>query len=216
MKKALTIALVAAVVAIAGAGTASAQATGTTDIDIDFPNLLVLYYYDAIQVDINATDVLTLIGATPTSIVGDVAAIEQSGSAITASAGGTDLEATLEVVDDSLGLGGLNSVQLDLLGVWGVRSLSGTARLQVAPTANTTLLGPGGVSAIGVSAPQIRLQSAGPDWTAASTNLEFTTLGLGSLQRGDIQLTLNLTGVTVGGLHSSGADGTYVVSASRP
>lgn len=214
MKRLLTIAALVTVVAITGAGTANAQATGTTDIDIDFPNLLVLYYYDAIDVNINAEDVVDLLGATAANANADEAAVEETGSAITASAGGTDLEATLNVAGTLNGLGTLTDVQLDLLGVWGVRGLSGPANIQVNPTANTSLVNAG--STIGVSTPRIRV-SGGGTWTDAGSNIpSFSTTGLGTLQRGDIQLTLDLSGVTLSGSHSSGSDGTYTITAARP
>lgn len=213
MKKLVTICAVALAITFVGAGTASAQVTGTTDIDIDFPNLLVLYYYDAIQVNIDAATLADVLGATVDTSAGDLTTVQETlGAAINASVGGTDLEALANVTGD-LTTGNLSSIQLDLLGVWGLRGLTGTASVQVNPTTNTALVN--GTSQIDVSAPQIRLSGAG-GWTGAGTDISVTTSGLGTLQRGDVQLTLDMSGVTASGNHTSTTDGTFVITASRP
>lgn len=204
-----------AAASLAGAGAAQAQATLQTDIDIDFPSIIILNCFDEIDVSFTGAQLLAALGVASntvasgtgtTTAVDNAGALEGDAGPLLATPGGT-----------------VSSVLLNLNGVCAVRAVGTGGVVNADLTLDDgTLTGAGG-STIAVNALNGRdggstAAGSGGAWSATTggpTDFTVATNGLGQLSFIDVQLDLDLSGVTAAGEHSGAAD-TFTVSVAAP
>ncbi len=202
MKKAILVTMTALALAALLPATASAQATanGTMAVDINLPNLIILYYYSDVTVNIDATD---LVNGTGGVDLGDVTGT----GGLTA-----DLGITNPTLDSPLS--NLSDVTLTLENAWAVRSLSTTGNVSVSLQSDQASL-PGASGSIGINdvtvidADSNSVTSTGPT-TAASISIQSP--GLVNAAVGDFAMGLDLTSTRSSGTYG----GTFTIVASAP
>ncbi len=194
-------ALIAAM--LAGVAALPAQADIDVDVDISVGAITILYAFSDLDVDISSATLASLLatGTCGLATAGnqDVDCDLGDAGAINATVVGTDLEGT-PANDITTSIGGitpdLSAVQLTVNDVWAVRAIGGaTANTTVGVTlgADTTLTS--GTSEVEITAAAVPAGQA-----------TFPDPGLGTPTTGDVELTLDLTGVTASGNHDSGND----------
>ena len=176
--------------ALTSIGTAQAQID--VDVDIDVGSITILYALSDIDVAIDDTalgQLFTPAGCTAATLGTDCDEGAASGNA-------TENSGALEFAGgiNPAALANVNAVPLTLQNVWAVRAIGGTStNTTVAATlsANSTLTGPNS-SQIVVTGLSV------PGGTIADP-------GLGTPTSGNVDMTLDLSGVTSDGVHDGGA-----------
>ncbi|UXI67403.1 hypothetical protein [Tahibacter amnicola] len=201
------LAVSALTLAAAGAFPSSvfAQATGNVDVDINLQGgVTILYYYSAVDVNINLTDVVGSLAGCSGS--GDVSCSQgPAAAAVTAvptpAVSPTELVANFNISPPALGFNAA-SLPLVLQNVWAVRAVGGGANTTVAVAggAGTTLAGPTAGTSIGLSGFQVQSGAAGP-----ASSIQFPDPGLVNARSGDVRMSLNLTSATQLGMYSTTA-----------
>jgi hypothetical protein len=207
MKKTLFVLALVAVAMTMGTTTASAQATGTTDLTVSIPDLVILYYYDTVSVSIDAEALAALAGDTvfANPELDEILAVTGGTTSASALESSGDLTADLAISPTSTGL---SNATLTLQNAWAVRGLSSfsyEAGIALGATPNLT----NGGSVIGVSNPAINVGGG----SYGTSNVNVPVSGLGTPTNGNVQLTLDLSTVTLSGDHSS--TGTYTITVSQ-
>jgi len=177
-----------------------AQAAGTTDIDISFPPLVILFYYDNIDITISRAALAGIVaGGT-----GDTALSQGTVS-------GNAFTPNLSISSSTTGFTSPAAVDLDLIEAWAVRAIgdsSGAGTVQVTLSVGDDTLTETGGDTITINSLNTRLTSVGG---AFSPSVTFPAQGLGTAILGDLRLNLDLSGATVSGDY---VDGQFTVTAT--
>lgn len=198
MRKAILVTLVALAVAALLPATASAQATatGTMALDIRLPNIVILYYYSNVRVDIAAND---LFSGNENEV--DVGAYGP-GSGLS-----PDLAFTVPGVDSG-GNPDLSNVALTLNNSWAVRALSTSGNVTVAFSADSASLSGGsgtiGIASVGIDSTNAGAPGSSSDPVATPAQITFASPGLASYEMGDLLMGLDLS--------TAGSTGSYTGS----
>ncbi len=220
----LAVLAAAMLLCVVSAPPAHAQAQGTTDVDIILDPLCILYFYSELDVTLDSdaladflTDPDAVFDATANGV--DHYLFDTGTSAATAIAG-TDFDATFVDPTDPLPTA-LTGVLLNLLNVWSARCL-----VQVGDTVEVEVeRGTGGGAPADVTLTSaasgdivitdtgIRVTGGGA-FTAEQTGLPITPT-LATPVVGDVQLTLDMSGVTNAGTFSSAAGTDYTVTLTH-
>lgn len=175
--------------------TAHAQATGQTDVDINFPNIVILNYPSSLTIDFTATDPLEDANdegsLTPAAVT--------LASPATIAAGLTPTAGTLNIP---------NSVAVTVEDVWAVRGLSDDGDITVAATIDTASA-TNSTSTATISG----LEVVDGATSGASIDVPSPGFALSNAVIGDITFDLDISGVTVAGIHTGIQ---YTITASAP
>jgi len=173
-----------------------AQAVGDTDISIDFPNIVILHYVSSLTLTFDAGTI------TPEDTVDD-------GPVTPAAAGITDATATFDLgVDGTSGSNPWpNTVPVRLENAWAVRgiSTSGTIDVDISITGANAV---NGTSTATMSAARVTGGGQGP-----SANITIPAPGFGTPTVGDVDFSLDVSGVTTAQTHTGMS---YQIQASAP
>jgi hypothetical protein len=172
MKAILTILALAAAVLFVGPAAQAQTVSGDVSLEFDFPPLLILYYYSDMSVDVDSTDLATMMAGGNLFDMGAKSAVTSGSTA--------DFDILTPGVP-------LPIISMELTRTWAVRSVGSSTSVSVTPL-NTTLNGPSGST--------IQLASIAPNPSS------FSPTGFGGLQSGGYTLGLDLTGATQAGLYS--------------
>ncbi len=194
------------------AGGPAAQAAIDVDVDITVPSLTIIQSPTSIGVNIPASVFGSfLVGSmtcTPSGSVFECEANPNNPTGLNATLNGSNLEADVNVnADDLTGLGTVNLVLLNAWRVWAIGPSGATTTVTVAQGSTTSLAN--GSASIAVS-------DVGVSLTGASTNktVSFSPPGLGTPQRGNVTLQLDMTGATLSGTYSGTGTQVYTITAS--
>lgn len=204
MKKLLPLAA-AAVTAFSVFSAPVQSAQLSVDVDITLPEILILYCYQAVNVDVSAAQLATLMSESGLTFAAEGSGSGQAAtSALTLSPTAvtpdtvttTDVDVDLDATTDAGAT--LANPTLNLNNVCAVRGLvtGGSVNVTI-PTSPASLAN--GASSIGTT-----------NWTGPGS----VTVGLGTPTAINISADLNLSGVTLPGTHSSAT--ALVVSAAIP
>jgi hypothetical protein len=189
MKQTLAAALLLSTMIAGG----SAQAQIAVDVDIDVGSITILYALSDISVGIDDTALGQLFSPAAGCSSATTGSECDEG---TATGNATVNSGALEFAGgiNPAALANVNAVSLVLQDVWAVRAIGGTStNTTVAATlsGNTTLTGPNSsqINVSGITVP----------------GATFADPGLGTPVSGNVDLTLDLSGVTSDGLHDGGA-----------
>lgn len=158
----------------------------TTQINMNMPSLLILYYRSSVTFDITAGNLsgVLLTGSNPS----DEGAVTISGLSGDAGVAGTDFSAS--------------SATATVQNFWGVRSIANPATVNTQVTVSISSANLSNtIDTITMS--NIATDLAGVGGFAAS-NVIFPPTGL-SLQLGDVQFDVDLSGVTSPGAYTGGS-----------
>lgn len=185
MKQTLAAALLLSTLIAGG----SAQAQIAVDVDIDVGSITILYALTDISVGIDDTALGQLFSPAAGCSGSECDEGSATGNA-TVNAGALEFAGGI----NPAALANVNAVSLVLQDVWAVRAIGGTStNTTVAATlsGNTTLTGPNSsqINVSGITVP----------------GATFADPGLGTPVSGNVDLTLDLSGVTSDGLHDGGA-----------
>ena len=183
----LFVAALALIAAPAQAQSASQSATAT--VNINMPSFLVLYYRSSVTFDLTEAQLAALVGhATNTVDEGSVAG--------------------LAAFNDDAGVSGAgftapSALTGTLTNFWGVRSVAPSSENTTVTVSVTNGNVVNGASTILLSNAQTRLSGAG---AFASNSVTFapTGLGAGSLQLGDVQFDVDMSGAAISGAYIGG------------
>jgi hypothetical protein len=206
-------ALVAASIALASLNAPKVQAAQLqTDVDINLPSIIVLYCFDFIDVNVDATNFLTAVGANGTT--GNDALFTNNPAAVSAT-GTPDLltanPVTLNV--ESAGIG--TTADLRLNGACAFRAIGSDVDVSIA-TDETTLETASGNSSIEVTGAEVGDAGSAPAGATAfagSYTVPAADLGFGNVRFIDVQLALDFADALESGDYSSATDGTFTVTA---
>lgn len=195
---------IAALALLLGAGLGfapGAQAqTGSTNVAIDVTNgITILYYYDALTVQTNLANVVTLPATGCAPAAGDTRACNLgTGGTVVASETPGNITAAFTITPPTLGA--LNAVTLNLNNVWAVRALGGGANTTVS-ISNTAATLTNGASTIGLS--NWLVGSSAPTVIAPANSINFADPGLVNARTGNVVVTANFTGTSTVGVHAA-------------
>ena len=194
----LLASLVVGAFALLIASPVHAQATGNTTVSIDIPDIVILHYFNTVDVQIDAAAMGSFLTGGPTAIDEGV-----DGGLATENTG--QFELNLGMIPTGLSNDPTSAVLL-LQEAWGVRAIGN-------PGANTdlTITVPTPILANGGS--QIAIAGAAVESGALSgPTILFPAPGLAPALIGDVRLTLNFTNTTAAGIH---AGGVYTLTATN-
>lgn len=180
---------------------AHAQASGATDVDIELPSILVLHYFSNVDIQVSGNVLQTWLGVTSDAGIA-------SGAGAVA---GTSIQTDLSIAGDGdyTPTNDPTAVPLTLLNAWAVRSLAATGEsTQVTIAVNDNTLSHTGGDTITVSSGGVRVTGGG----AFAGSASFSPPGLAAPQRGDVQLTLDLSNATLSGAYD---DGQYTLTVNN-
>jgi len=208
MRRKLSLLLASLVVgafALLIASPAHAQATGNTAISIDIPDLVILHYFDTVDVQLDAATMGNFLTGSPLTAV---TLVNEGANGGLATLGLGQFELDLGIAPAPLTGDPANAILL-LQNAWAVRSISGGANAltEVAitvPAASSTLTGGSGSS----------IEMVGADVDAgggAAASVSFTP-SLAPPVTGDVVLTLDFSTTTAAGSHTGGV---YSLTASN-
>lgn len=181
------------------AAPAAHAVTATTTVQITFPQVLILYTYDQISLDVTAGTLSGALGVTGTNCTTGSYCVQLADP-------GPQTWDMLNPVDvdiasGTVGLLDLSAVGVNISNAWGVRSIAAAGGLTASVTGPTSLTGPAGSTALAVS-------SIGTDNTAP-------TRGMGALtadRTGSIDFTLDASALDTAGAYA----GDFVVEVTSP
>ena len=189
--------LAAAVIGLGFALPSQSQAQLDVDVTIGVNEIIILYAYTDLQVDIPASaleGILDPTGSCSGNIDCDLGAAGPENASVT----GTDLQADFGI---SSGFNGsVSNVPLVLQNVWAVRGLSDN-QIMVDVMLNDSMLSGNAGSSIMVNS------------VSSSGSGGFGAPGLGSEVVGDVTMDLDLSGVSAAGDHSAAAH-VYTIQAT--
>lgn len=195
IRKTCSILAVIGLLATVVPGSAFAQATGQTDVDINFPNIVILNYPATLSIDFAATD--------PLEEANDEGALTPAAvtlaSPATIAAGLTPTVGTLNIPD---------TTAVTVEEVWAVRGLSTDGDITVAAAIDTADATSGASTAT-----MSNLQVSDGSSTGASIDVPSPGFALSNAVVGDITFDLDISGVTVAGVHTGIQ---YTITASAP
>lgn len=168
---------------------AYAQTSGATDVTISLPDMVILHYFSAVNVTVDADSLEGHLAYTDGDTVD-----ETTGTGTTTSLT-TDLAIT-----PTAATGDPSEVNLVLQNAWAVRALGGadsSIEISIANTTSTLTNTNGG--SLSVSAAGVQVDGGGFDTTKT-----FVPTGLVTPKKGDVQLTLDLTNSTRSGDYVGG------------
>jgi hypothetical protein len=105
-------------------------AQGQTKVNVSFPPLIILYYYDQIDLDLTATDLATAaaIGTCTASEPGVACAIAAPAAPLALTPGAGTITAAGTIATDAPALGPSDTtIAFDITGAWAVRALGSSA-----------------------------------------------------------------------------------------
>jgi len=183
--------------AAAIAAPAAYAVTATTTVEITFPQVLILYSYDTIQLDVTEATLATELGVTGASCTSGSYCVQFT------NAGPLDWDMNSAVNADiataASALPDLSAVAVNIENAWGVRSVAAAGGLTAGVTGPTSLTGPGASLAV----------------SGATTDNFAPTRGMGALdstRTGSIDFTLNLSTLNTAGTYT----GDFVISVTSP
>lgn len=206
MKKAILVTMTALALAALLPATASAQATGTMAVDVNLPEIVILYYYNSLTFNVDATSLVSRSGAislgTPTFTTFTPPALVFSDPEV----GGT--------------LGDLSNVGVTLTNAWGVRALTSNGTVDVSFT------GPGTLDNRDATDPtvlysQMEVKDVTVNVTSGATDIATGTdtatinipsPGLATATLGNLGFTLDMSDVSASGDYI----GSFTIEASAP
>jgi hypothetical protein len=164
-------------------------ASGQTDVTINFPNIIILYYIDALTLNFNPAidQAVNEGGAADTQPLATPAAFDAG------------------LTPGSSGIPG--SIAVTVEDVWAVRGITASGQITVNPqidVANAT----NGSSTATMSNLQVQSGTTGP-----ADPISITAPGFGNAVLGDIVFDLDISGVTSAGSHT-GMQYTIVATAT--
>lgn len=158
-------------------------ASGDVAVDISFPPLIILYYYDDIDITVDPTDfgsvvADSVVGCTGSSdglsCVAGTSPLSISGSADSIS--GTTLTYTADIQGEFTGAEGNTTVSFELENVWAVRAL-----IPAGQSLDASVVGTGTFGSLGIAP------------TAPAASLSFDNSGGASDNVGDLLFDVDLT-----------------------
>lgn len=187
--------------AVAGLVSAQAQAasvSGSMDLKVTMPEILVLYHFDEVQIDLSDSHTITAANDSDPHEISETAAAPITGTM------GTPVTGALNIQGADTHGTAQQSVDVTLTDAWAIRSISSAdvtvaGSIQTATLTHTTT----NTSTIGVS--DLALTSGTNSGASVSLAPQW------ALQKGDISFKLNLSNATHAGLYQSAAtpaDGT--------
>lgn len=181
--------------AIAGLVSTQVQAasvSGSMDLKVTMPEILVLYHFDEVQIDLSEAHAATAANDSDDHEISETLAAPITGTM------GSPVTAALSIAGADTHAATNQTVNVTLTDAWAVRSIS-SANVTVAGSIQTSTLTHAtvGTSSIGVSG--MTLSSGGT--TAGSLSLAPQW----AVQKGDISFALDLTTATHAGLYQSAA-----------
>lgn len=190
-----------------GAGSASAQVS--VDVNVTLEGIVILNYFNVIDVTIPATiwgGIFNAPCANATLPSAGVACPEGNAGALTVTGSGSGITATRGPWTPIGSATPLNNLPLTLANVWAVRAIAnaGGGNVQVAVTTSSDPL----VHSAGGG---VQITFAG---TPSATPATFAAPGLVTPQFGNVNLGLNMTAATRAGLYSSTAGTDYTLSVT--
>lgn len=195
MTNAIRCGLAAAVLALGFSLPSQSQAQLDVDVTIGVNDIIILYAYTDLTVDIPAASLESLL-----SLPGTCTGLEcdEGTGSVSASDNGGTLEADFNL-SSTLGGADLTQVPLTLQNVWAVRGISDGNINIVVSLENGTLSNGGS---------QIVINSATP------SNTGFAAPGLGSEVVGDVDTEVDLSGVSTSGAHEPDTSPVYTIQAT--
>ncbi|MBT4521468.1 MAG: hypothetical protein HOC23_15825 [Halieaceae bacterium] len=167
-------------------------ASGETDVSISFPDLIILYYYSAIDINLSAANMGELIDNVTTECTGVNSTDKACASTLDPLSAGT-VSGTKATYDADITGAALTSTDFtfDIQGAWAVRALTG---------GTLTATASGGTG----------------DFTAVATDTTAPTasLTLGGGNIGNVKFNVDMTTVQSGGTMSASDTITIAVNAA--
>ncbi len=197
------ISLVAAAAVGLSAVAPSSQAQVSVDVNVTLDGIVILDYYNQINITIPSAALLNLTGCT---LAGSVQQCSQGTISATATVAGSQLvvPTTPVPLTPVTGTIDLAAVPLLLEDVWAVRAIA-TAAQQV----NVLVAVPGGASTLTNGAATIELS------LGSGTNpVVFPPPGLAAPVHGNVSLELDLSNATLAGQYSSASGSDYTLTAT--
>jgi hypothetical protein len=194
--KGLSIALGAALLA----SPAAHAVTATTTVQVTFPQVLILYSYDQIALDVTAATLATQLGVSGATCTSGSYCVEFAAPTSTLNWDMTN-PVDANIAGGAAALPTLSAVGVSISNAWGVRSVAAGGGLTASVTGPASLVGPLGSSNLPVS--------------LVGTNNTAPTRGMGVLnasRTGSINFTLNANGLDTAGAYS----GDFVVEVVSP
>lgn len=183
--------------AAAFAAPAAHAVQATTTVEVTFPQMLILYTYDRISLDVTAASLASKLGVVGGTCTADSYCIEFAATGPLNWDMNNPVDAN--IAGGAAALPDLSAVAVNIDNAWGVRSVSAGGGLAASILAPAALTGPG----------------ANLNVVTASTDNPTPTRGLGVLnasRTGSIDFTLNLSTLDTQGRYS----GDFVVQVTSP
>ena len=172
----------------------AASVSGSMDLKVTMPEILVLYHFDEVQIDL--TDAHTPTAANDS----DDHEISETFAGTVTGAMGTPITQALSITGADTHAGETGTLAVTLTDAWAVRSIS-SADVTVTGSIQTNDLTHAAGSTIGVSA--MELTSGGSTGTSVDLAPQW------ALQTGDISFELDLSSASHAGLYeTAGTDAT--------
>ncbi|MCP4594590.1 MAG: hypothetical protein GY842_27990 [bacterium] len=216
--------LFAGMLCVLAAPPAHAQASGTTDVDIILDPLCILYYYSELDVTLDSGALAAFL--TDPDAVFDAAAngvdhyLFDTGTSAATAVAGTDFDATFVDPTDPLPTA-TTAVLLNLLNVWSARCLMEVGdTIEVEVQRGNGVAAPADVTLTSAASGDIVITDTGIRVTGGGAfTAEATGLGIAPTLAtpvvGDVQLTIDMSGVTNAGTFSSVAGTDYTVTLTH-
>ena len=194
----LRAALAAVVLLATGSAFNQAKAQVAVDVDISLNGIVILYYYDTIEVNLDVAALFDLTGCTGS--LTDGSACEHG------LLSGTSLTLPGNVPVTPAPSATLGAAPLTITNAWAVRAIaSSTEQVRVSITAGTEDL-ENGTASIEITGATVTSGAAGP-----GASIEFAPPGLVNPRFGDVTLTLDFTNATFSGNYSSATGEDYTL-----